>query len=79
MNMPCVIMIIIIPRIQLDAKLTWRELKIVNSHATTVEFALTVRVPNAHVSPRRGSRIRDASRRALQQHYGGRVVVVYDG
>ena len=49
-----------------DAELTWRELKIVNSHATTVEFALTTRVPNAHVSPRRGSRIRDASRRALQ-------------
>ena len=58
--------IIIIPRIQLDEKLTWRELKIVNSHATTVEFILTMRVPNAHVSPRRGSRVRDASRRLLQ-------------
>lgn len=66
MNMPCVIMIIILPRMQLDTELTWRELKIVNSHATTVEFALTMRVPNAHVSPRSGSRISDASSRALQ-------------
>ena len=33
----------------------------VNSHANTVELAFTVRIPNAHVSPRRGSRTKEAT------------------
>ena len=37
----------------------------VNSHANTVELALTVRIPNAHVSPRRGSRTKEATNRDL--------------
>ena len=46
-------------------QLTWRELKMVKSHAKTVELALTVRMPNTHVSPRRGRRTSVAANRAL--------------
>ena len=41
-------------------------MKIVNSHAKTVELALTVRTPNAQVSPRRGSRIMEATNIVLE-------------
>ena len=37
----------------------------VNSHANTVELTFTVRMPNIHVSPRRGSRMKAATNRAL--------------
>ena len=37
-----------------------------NSHAKTVELALTVRIPNIQLSPRRGRRTSTATNRALQ-------------
>ena len=37
----------------------------VNNHANTVELAFIVRIPNAHVSPRRGSRTKEAANKAL--------------
>ena len=37
----------------------------VKSHANTAVFSLTANSPNTHVSPNRGSRIRDAFSRLL--------------
>ena len=50
---------------RLYIQLTCIELKIVKSHANTAVFSLTANSPNTHVSPSRGSRIKDAFSRLL--------------
>lgn len=40
-----------------DKTLTWREFRMVNSHANTVVFSLIANTPMIHVIPSRGNKI----------------------
>ena len=54
--------------------LTCRELKMVKNQANTAALRLTVRIPNTHVSPRRGRRITVATKVVLS---GGNKYRIY--
>ena len=51
--------------IMISYRLTCSELNIVKSHANTVELELIVRIPNVHVSPRRGIKMIEAANNDL--------------